>query len=117
MIRLIIYPLIFAVLLCITVFSQSDITINVFVHDHYTEAPLEAALVKVLTEGIVVDSSYTGTNGRTQMKFSLTGVNEGESEIPVTFSLSENYPNPFRDETQVDFSIAEHQTLRAEVYT
>ena len=116
MIRLFFYPLFFLYILCITVFPQSDITVDIFVHDHYTEAPLEAAIVSVLHNGVVVDSSYTDSDGRTQVKLSLTRVNEGQTIIPNTFSMSENYPNPFKDETQVDFAISEHQTVRAEVY-
>jgi uncharacterized protein (TIGR02145 family) len=116
MMQLIIYQLLFSILLCVNGLAQPVINIEVIVHDHYTDAPLDGARVAVLRDGVVVDSSYTGIDGRTQLEISLTGVNEMRPGRPETFSISENYPNPFKDETQVDITIAEHQTIQAAVY-
>ena len=92
------------------------ISIEVFVHNHHTYAPLDSAFVKILRDGIILDSSYTNKNGRTQLTIRPTGVGEKQSGIPNTFTISDNYPNPFSDETQVDFSIPESQTVRVDIY-
>ena len=96
--------------------SQTETTVDVFVEDHYTDEPLAEALVSVLYEGEVVDSSYTDSDGRAQVTATPTGVEDADVGIPTTFSVSENYPNPFRNETRVDFDVPEHQTIHAEVY-
>jgi len=108
--------LVFSLLLYNNVFSQSDIIIDVLVHNHHTYAPLDSALVTVFQKGILVDSSYTGTDGKAQLSLTTTRVEEMQQGIPNTFVVSENYPNPFRDETRVNFSVPELQTVRAEIY-
>jgi hypothetical protein len=96
--------------------TAQDVSIDVFVYNHHTYTPLDSALVKILRDGVILTSSYTGVEGRAQLTITSTGIEERQSGIPNTFSVSENYPNPFRDETQVDFSIPESQTVRADVY-
>lgn len=96
--------------------TAQNISIEVYVYDHYTNAPLDSALVKIIYDGMVIDSSYTTSDGKTQLIIKPTGVEESQLAIPTTFSMSENFPNPFRDETQVNFSIPGHQTLHAEIY-
>lgn len=110
------YLLVFPLLLSSNVLAQSDITVDVFVHDNHTEAPLESALVKILHEGEVLDSSYTGSDGWARLTITPVGVEEMQPGIPNTFTMSENYPNPFRDDTRVDFSLPESRTVRAGVY-
>ena len=114
--RINLYLIVFSLILYSSVFGQSDINVVVYVHDHYTEAPLDSALVKVFRYGAVVDSSYTCIEGRTQLTITASSVDRMQSGIPNTFYVSENYPNPFRNDTRVDFSIAESQTVRADVY-
>lgn len=108
--------LLFLTIIFTSSLSSQDISVEVFVHDHHTYAPLDSALVKISSDGVILDSSYTGKDGRTQLTITPTGVGERQIGIPNTFSVSENYPNPFRDETMVDFSIPESQTVRADVY-
>ena len=97
-------------------YSQTETTIDVFVRDHYTNEPLAEALVFLIYEGEVADSSYTDSYGRAQVTALSTSVQDADPGIPSTFSVSENYPNPFLDETRVDFDVPEQQTIRAEVY-
>ena len=96
--------------------TAQNISLEVYVYDHYTDAPLDSALVKIIYDGMIIDSSYTTTDGKTQLTIKTTGVEESQLGIPTTFSMSENFPNPFRDETQVNFSIPGHQTLHTEIY-
>jgi len=109
-------PVILALLFSFNLTAQ-DVSIHVFVHNHHTYAPLDSAHVTILRDGIILDSSYTGKDGITRLTITPTGVEKMKPGLPNNFSISENYPNPFRDETQVDFSITESQTVRAVVYT
>jgi len=102
-------------LFLLNLFSQ-NITIDVFVHNHKTYAPLDSALVTVLRDGVILTSSYTGVDGKAQLTDTPTGVKETKSGLPNTFVVSENYPNPFTGETRVDFSISESQTVGADVF-
>ncbi len=111
-----ILPLLILALLFSLNLNAQDISIDVLVHNHKTSAPLDSALAKVLRDGVILTSSYTGKDGKTQLTITSTGFKETKSGIPNTFSVSENYPNPFRGETQVDFSLPESQTIRADVY-
>jgi uncharacterized protein (TIGR02145 family) len=106
----------FPLLLYSNVFGQSDVTVGVCVYNHCTYAPLDAARIKLIRDEVIVDSSYTDKDGRTGFIIQLTSVEEVQLGIPTTFTVSENYPNPFRDETQVDLLIPESRTVRADVY-
>jgi hypothetical protein len=90
MIQRFLHPICFSLLLNLTAISQSHITIDLFVHNHYTESPLEAALITVSHNGSVVDSSYADTYGRTKIIISLTDVIDRQAGVPSTLSLSEN---------------------------
>jgi len=95
---------------------QTDATVDVFVHDSYTDVPLDSALVTIFHDDVIIDSVYTDEAGYAQVQITPTGVEETQPGIPSSFSVSENYPNPFQNETQVDFDVPEHQTIQAEVY-
>ncbi len=96
--------------------NAQNISIDVFVHNHKTYAPLDSALVKILRDGDILTASYTGVDGRTQLTITSTGLKETKSGLPNTFVVSKNYPNPFIDETKVDFAIPESQTVRVDIY-
>ncbi len=95
---------------------QTDTTIDVFVHDSYTETPLDSALVTVFHDDVIIDSVYTDETGHAHVQVTPTGVEETQPGIPASFTVSENYPNPFQNETQIDFDVPEHQSIHAEVY-
>jgi len=109
-------PLLTLVLFFSLNLNAQDILIDVFVHNQKTYAPLDSALVKVLRDGVILISSYTGVDGRTQLSIQPSGVEEMKPGVPNTFSISDNYPNPFRDDTWVDFSLPESRTVRADLY-
>jgi hypothetical protein len=94
--------------------TGQDGSIEIFVHDDYTGNPLGFALVSILQRGVLVDTAYTGINGIANLR-TVTSMTEQE-ELPSSFSLSNNYPNPFREETKVEIGVPEAQTIRATVY-
>ena len=94
--------------------TAQNTPLQVYVHDNYTEQQLEFVLVSVLQNGVVIDSAYTNVNGIATLT-GITSVREPEG-LPTSLSLSHNYPNPFRDDTNVDIAIPEAQTITATVY-
>ena len=94
--------------------KSQDASIEVFVHDDYTGDPVAFAFVSISQQGVLIDSTYTGINGIANLR-TVTSVMEGE-ELPSSFSLSHNYPNPFRDETNMEIGVPEPQTIQATVY-
>lgn len=44
-----------------------------------------------------------------------TAVFNGDKQFPRTFTLSQNYPNPFRNETTIRFEVKEAQNLKLSV--
>ena len=95
--------------------AAQDNSIEVYVHDNYTDKPLESALVSVLRHGVVVDSAYTDLNGVADIFIPATSVRE-EAGLPSTISLSHNYPNPFNEETKVEIAVPEAQTITLTIY-
>jgi len=93
----------------------NTVRLEISVRDSYTEMNLESARVSILRNDQVIGSAYTDSDGMAVLDFMITSV-DGHLSIPVSFSLSENYPNPFYDETRVNIDIPETQTVRAEIY-
>lgn len=60
----------------------------------------------------VTSSWSAGWNFRTL----LTGVGNIESEIPNTFKLYENYPNPFNPVTKIKFDLPVAGTVKVKIY-
>jgi hypothetical protein len=104
---------IISLIITATVTAQNT-PLEVFVHDNYTENPLESVLVSVLRNGVVIDSAYTDVNGIAMLS-GITSVREPDG-LPTSITLSHNYPNPFSDDTNVEFGIPEAQTITATVY-
>jgi uncharacterized protein (TIGR02145 family) len=95
--------------------TAQEISITVFVYDAETEEPIESALVTVLWNGTRVDSVFTDIHGNANISRLLTNLVE-TGEMPSSISISNNYPNPFVDKTNVEMSIPETQTITASVY-
>jgi uncharacterized protein (TIGR02145 family) len=102
------------ILHCALDLTAQNTPLQVYVHDNYTEQPLESVLVSILQHGVVIDSAYTNINGIATLP-GITSVREPEG-LPTSLSLSHNYPNPFRDDTNVEIGIPEAQTITATVY-
>ena len=83
--------------------------------DHYTSEAIESVLVILHRGDEMLSSEYTGEYGEAHLQITITHVDVTEG-IPSTFSVTENYPNPFVNETNIDFSVPEHQTIQAEVF-
>jgi subtilisin family serine protease len=109
----IIILLILPLILSLTLTAQNT-PLEVYVHDNYIEKPLESVLVTVFQNGTLIDSAYTDINGIAFIS-GVTSVS-GSVGLPTTMSLSHNYPNPFREETNVEIGVPEAQTITATVY-
>ncbi len=111
--------LLFLLIISVTgsLYSQDGdaVRLTVSVSDSYTDEILESALVSVLRNNQVIQTAYTDNEGNAVLEFSSTSVDDRQ-HIPASFSLSENYPNPFYDNTRVNLDIPESQSLRTEVY-
>jgi hypothetical protein len=90
-------------------------SIDVYVYDTHTGNPIESAYVTFLYNGQVIDSSFTDVTGIAKFSITLTNVRETE-DLPNSISLSNNYPNPFNDNTSVEMKIPEAQTISTSVY-
>ena len=88
---------------------------QVLVYDNYTEQPIEYALVTVFLHGELVDSTHTDLNGIASISIPVTNVT-APGELPASFTLSQNYPNPFKGDTNVDIEAPEAMTLNAALY-
>lgn len=63
-----------------------------------------------------LDSSVTDSEGNFFIEFTkLTGVKE-EQEIPRSFELSQNYPNPFAKNTSINFFTKKEGDIKLEVF-
>lgn len=80
--------------------------------------PIADAKIKLSDLGNTgfVDSTTTDMTGFYHFEIaSLTGVENAE-EIPNSFSLSQNYPNPFTENTNINFSAEEEGYVKLEVF-
>jgi uncharacterized protein (TIGR02145 family) len=95
--------------------TAQEMTIEVIVYTADTNEPIESAVVSVISNGVVIDSAYTSINGKAKFQFPLMSVRD-YGDLPSSVSLSNNYPNPFDHQTNVEMSVPEAQTLTASVY-
>jgi uncharacterized protein (TIGR02145 family) len=103
------------ILYLIPTLNSQDKSIEVHVHDNYTEQSIDSALVTVLLNGDLINSAYTNINGRAYISIPVTNV-KVPGESPSSFILTHNYPNPFSDYTNVNIEIPEAMTIIASVY-
>lgn len=117
MFRFLCFPVLFFASIVDAAQAQSRIAFDVLVLDDYTLEPLHEAQVTLLADGVEVLSTHTGPDGRARINLSETGAEHSDTEVPNSFALSGNYPNPFVAETKADLAIPEEQALTIEVFT
>lgn len=100
----------------LSAFSQDREMVEVRVTDQLTEEPVPSATVMLYGDGEIIDSSLTDDSGFAELSLYATDVPESSAELPSSFEVSDNYPNPFVDQTRMDLAIPEEQTITAEVY-
>lgn len=62
------------------------------------------------TDTIVVEAGYEPSRGGKK------AVASDKGEVPITFSLEENYPNPFNSQTVIAYAIPEQQRVTLKIY-
>lgn len=60
-------------------------------------------------------TSLTDTAGRFQLDI-VTSVDESGAELPSTFELAQNYPNPFSSETAIAYKLHEQSAVAIRIY-
>lgn len=53
---------------------------------------------------------------RSAVDVTVTGVEDGDSNIPLIYSLVQNYPNPFNPTTNIAYSLAERKHVLVNIY-
>jgi hypothetical protein len=95
--------------------QDQPVTISLIAQDHYTASPLDSVAVSVLQDGAVVATGVTDAAGMAVLEIRIVEIETGTG-LPQRFTLSANYPNPFRDQTRVDVGIPQEQTLRVSLF-
>jgi uncharacterized protein (TIGR02145 family) len=103
------------ILFLIPTLNSQDKSIEIHVHDNYTEQPIDSALVTILLNGDLISSVYTDISGRASISIPVTNVKTA-GELPSSFILTHNYPNPFSENTNVNIEIPEAMIINAAVY-
>jgi membrane dipeptidase len=85
------------------------------VTDSYSETPLQYVKIHIFDPATgETDSTITDVNGTWQYSFSPSSVHD--TYTPTTFSLEQNFPNPFNPSTTIRFSNPKSQTVEIKVY-
>ncbi|MDZ7806267.1 MAG: PKD domain-containing protein, partial [Gracilimonas sp.] len=96
--------------------QDGQATITVTIEDDYTNTPIEAVLVRLLDSGSEIASGTTDVTGMAELVFIATSTEDPDGFIPESFKLSESYPNPFEQSTNVNLQVDEAQEVKAEIY-
>ena len=99
--------------------AQSDKTIIIegFVESNIGN-PIANAKVEVMDLGnsILLDSTITDMYGFYHLELTILTVIEKIEELPNSFSLSQNYPNPFSENTNISFSTEIEGNAKLEIF-
>jgi uncharacterized protein (TIGR02145 family) len=104
--------------------SFSQVIIDGIVKSSVDDAIVDNALVKLIrleitdldTTRTVLDSTYTDLNGYFSIHLLATGVQKSNLKLPAKFELSESYPNPFSEETQIDINCLQGGQYQISIY-
>ncbi|TVQ08147.1 MAG: PKD domain-containing protein [Balneolaceae bacterium] len=112
-----IFVVIFSLFVPVHVVAQSpgQVQLDITARDHYTRAALDSVALAIYFDGMLLDSTVTGPDGRALMNFAVSLL-DTPGEMPSGFTLSSNYPNPFHNETRVDMGVPESQPVRIEIF-
>ena len=121
MIRKFKYLLLFIIALQLTdvIYAQSSETL--IIEGNITSAignPIADAKVKLIDLGNsgIVDSTTADISGFYHFEITTLTDVENIKEIPNSFSLSQNYPNPFSKNTSIDFTIEKEGYAKLEIF-
>ncbi len=123
MIRLFKYLVLFVIVISSyfaeVLYAQSGETIIITgAVQSYLNNPLANVKVKVidLTNNDLVDSTITDGTGFYQLEIAVLTDVEEIKELPNSFSLSQNYPNPFSENTNISFTTEKEGNAKLEIF-
>lgn len=93
------------------IFSSVQLTQNVSFYDE--DFNFLVGVNKVSFMGI---DSYTGNANSEFLDMSTDVERDEHSPLPLTFRLSQNFPNPFNPSTRIPFNLASRSTVKISVY-
>jgi len=102
--------------------SAEEIAIYGTIQDRATGAPLDSALVEIDVPSLQKhDCVWSRADGSWSYRFEFTGIEANDASRPYSFSLEQNYPNPFSNQagsptTQIVFSIYKAGVVTLRVY-
>lgn len=110
-------------LLAFSSVSLSQVVIQGTVKASMDQSAVPNALVNLVnldikgadTARVLVSSTFTNQNGEFLFQVS-TNVEKDDLNVPQSFYLSNTYPNPFSDATQIDFSVQQQGAFSILIY-
>jgi hypothetical protein len=78
-------------------------------------------LVMLFLLPVMLQAQFSGGNGRGDYMLQslanpLTGTENGNTTVPGTYSLEQNFPNPFNPTTNIKFSVAKLSIVKIVVF-
>ncbi len=94
--------------LILNAFGQNTIELTFTAENNGQYVPLDSIFIENLTQG--GDTTLYAPD--TVLLFYITGIGDNETIEENTFSLSQNYPNPFKGETKVELYLPESDNIK-----
>ncbi len=88
----------------------STLSLEIMAIDNYTGTPIDSVLLTLWSDNQLIDQAYSNASGVAVLKDKATGIQITE-DTPHSFTVGQNYPNPFETETFVDLTIFEPQKI------
>lgn len=95
--------------------TEGTINLSISARDDYTESPLDSVFILFYHQDELIDSTMTDESGKASLLITVTRVGHRD-DIPATFNLSYNYPNPFNNDTRINVENPVTQSMRVEVF-
>ncbi len=82
----------------------------------YTLPQDSVAATHTITAVYTGDANYSLQSGTGTLNYTLTGIENNQTDIPTKFDLSQNYPNPFNPTSTIKYDIPKTGFVNISVY-